>query len=429
MTIDPQLHFGEFEFDCRQRLLLSRGEVVPLAPKVLQTLELLLAARGGLVTKDAFMRALWPDTFVEESNLTQNIFVLRKTLGLTEAGEPYLKTVPKRGYRLTALVVDVHPAIPPAVLPATPDQETAEPVELAPDQSQVSGVAGEATQALADLQVAPVGARRWLPFAGFAAACSLLTVLAVVGWLRARSGAPLQIVDVKRLTNDGMPKTLGPFPSALVRDGQRIYFTERRNNRSLLASVDRRGGEVLSYPAPTPDAAVVDYAPQRHELLVGSIWHTDDRHPLLVRRDSDASVRQIGELTGHDASWSPSGDRLVFAHGRFLRLANADGSNVRSLVTAGGVVFWPRWSPDGQVIRFTVNFTSNRSEIWEVGVNGQNLRQVLKGTAEGEEACCGTWSADGQSYFYLVSGPATSNIWVVPYQTLPALFALRNRSG
>ena len=72
--------FGPFRLDPEQRLLFRDGRPVPLAPKVVETLLVLVESGGNLVTKDELMRRLWPNTFVEESNLTQNIFVPRRAL-------------------------------------------------------------------------------------------------------------------------------------------------------------------------------------------------------------------------------------------------------------------------------------------------------------------------------------------------------------
>src|SRR3954466_3517580 len=89
--------FGPFRLDAEQRLLFRDGRPVPLAPKVVETLLVLVESGGNLVTKDELMRRLWPNTFVEESNLTQNIFVLRRALNESAS---YIETVPRRGYRL-----------------------------------------------------------------------------------------------------------------------------------------------------------------------------------------------------------------------------------------------------------------------------------------------------------------------------------------
>jgi DNA-binding winged helix-turn-helix (wHTH) protein/TolB-like protein/tetratricopeptide (TPR) repeat protein len=96
--------FGPFRLDASERVLLHRGERVALTPKVFDTLLALVQSSGKLLEKDALMRLVWPDTaFVEEGNLANNIFVLRKALGET-ADQRYIETVPKRGYRFVAEV-------------------------------------------------------------------------------------------------------------------------------------------------------------------------------------------------------------------------------------------------------------------------------------------------------------------------------------
>ena len=80
--------FGEFRLDATEHLLYRQtGEVVPLKPKAVETLELLVMQRGRLLTKTELLERLWPDAVVEESNLSQNIYLLRKVLGLTAGGQ------------------------------------------------------------------------------------------------------------------------------------------------------------------------------------------------------------------------------------------------------------------------------------------------------------------------------------------------------
>jgi TolB-like protein/Flp pilus assembly protein TadD len=92
--------FGPFCVDTRERVLLRDGKPVPLKPKVYETLLALVKKSGHVVDKDVLMRDVWPDAFVEENNLTGNIFVLRRAL----AEHRYIETVPRRGYRFTAEV-------------------------------------------------------------------------------------------------------------------------------------------------------------------------------------------------------------------------------------------------------------------------------------------------------------------------------------
>ena len=96
--------FGPFRIDMRRYLLLRGGEHVPLAPKALKTLLVLLQNRGRVVGKEELMGAVWPDSFVEESNLAQNVFVLRRALGEERGERRYIVTVPGVGYRFVAPV-------------------------------------------------------------------------------------------------------------------------------------------------------------------------------------------------------------------------------------------------------------------------------------------------------------------------------------
>jgi DNA-binding winged helix-turn-helix (wHTH) protein len=96
--------FGRFTLDPAKRLLLRGGEPVLLQPKTFDTLLLLIERRGEVLEKEDLIRRLWLDTFVEESNLSQNVYVLRKALGRDEGGSEYIRTVPKRGYQFVANV-------------------------------------------------------------------------------------------------------------------------------------------------------------------------------------------------------------------------------------------------------------------------------------------------------------------------------------
>ena len=73
--------FGDFRLDARERILLRDGQPVPLTPKTFEMLFLLVSQNGRVVEKDQLMNALWPETFVDEANLSQNVFALRKILG------------------------------------------------------------------------------------------------------------------------------------------------------------------------------------------------------------------------------------------------------------------------------------------------------------------------------------------------------------
>ena len=102
-----QYSFGPFVLDPAEKVLLRHGQPVSLAPKVFEVLLALVEAHGHVLEKAALLGRVWPDTFVEEGTLAQDIFTLRKVLGETGEGREYVETVPKRGYRFIAPVEEI----------------------------------------------------------------------------------------------------------------------------------------------------------------------------------------------------------------------------------------------------------------------------------------------------------------------------------
>ena len=96
--------FGPFRYDAGQRLLFRGAELVPLGPKVADTLHVLLERRGQVVDKAELMKLVWPDAAVEEVGLARNISLLRKVLDDDSGQNLYIETIPRRGYRFTAQV-------------------------------------------------------------------------------------------------------------------------------------------------------------------------------------------------------------------------------------------------------------------------------------------------------------------------------------
>src|SRR5215213_1563758 len=101
------LQFKDFTIDTVEKVLLREGMPVALAPKVFETLLVLLESHGRIVPKEELMKRLWPDTFVEEANLTFNIQQLRKSLGDNARSPIYIQTIARRGYRFIAAVEPV----------------------------------------------------------------------------------------------------------------------------------------------------------------------------------------------------------------------------------------------------------------------------------------------------------------------------------
>ena len=121
--------FGDFVLIPKERLLLAAGKPVHLTAKAFDLLAILVRRCGHLVSKDELLREVWPDTFVEEVNLTVNISALRKALSQGYNGKGMIQTVPTRGYRFVALVTTGDAAL----VGAFRNDPTGEVVERAPD--------------------------------------------------------------------------------------------------------------------------------------------------------------------------------------------------------------------------------------------------------------------------------------------------------
>lgn len=133
--------FGPFSLDRDERVLLRDGQPVPLRPKDFDMLLVLVENHGRVVEKDELMKRVWPETFVEEANLSHHVFTLRKVLGEDNDEIRYIETIPRRGYRFGA------PVTGRADHPVDPTTEEASPLPVAangptihPDPPPASGL-------------------------------------------------------------------------------------------------------------------------------------------------------------------------------------------------------------------------------------------------------------------------------------------------
>jgi TolB-like protein/DNA-binding winged helix-turn-helix (wHTH) protein/Tfp pilus assembly protein PilF len=155
-------YFGPFQLDDDMRRLSRLGEPVPLTAKAFDTLSVLVRNHGRVLDKEELLSAIWPGTAVEEANLTQNVFTLRKALGDTAKDGRFIATIPGRGYSFIATVTD------------RPGQE-GQPQPLAPASSLLA-----------------VGPRRR---AGISIALSSLTLLILISVLAFRDANSIDLVD------------------------------------------------------------------------------------------------------------------------------------------------------------------------------------------------------------------------------------------
>lgn len=135
--------FGSFLLNPQEFLLLHDGEQVPLTPKCFETLLVLVQRAGRIVDKNELIQKVWPDTFITDSTLAQNIFILRKILAGYHPGASFIETIPRRGYRFVvpAITLTEHAGVASAgVFPGPPapvKEDTARPAALKIDSLAV----------------------------------------------------------------------------------------------------------------------------------------------------------------------------------------------------------------------------------------------------------------------------------------------------
>jgi len=374
--------FGAFVLDPESRVLLNDGQPVVMTGKILDLLIVLVERHGKVVDKDELLSQLWPGVVVEEANLTQGIFTLRKILGDNPRDHRYVATVAGRGYQFVA------------------------PVKRDTDSSHATSLSAVSAQP------AHRG-RLWLYAAGAAA----ILASVVLFWLT-RPLPPPRITGTMQLTNDGKPKTL-PCARAMVTDGIRVYFGGGIDSDEPY-QVSAKGGEAVAISPALKDMILMDVSRERSELLLlklesygwdGTLWAA----PLL-----GGAPRRLGDLIASSAAWSPDGQQLAYSRDREVHIARSDGTGVRKIATLADPnwPFWPHWSPDGRRIRFTGRRypgeeCNTGSSLWEVSADGSGLHPLLPGWNATPGECCGNWTADGKYFVFQSTKSGSNNIWAI----------------
>jgi eukaryotic-like serine/threonine-protein kinase len=228
--------------------------------------------------------------------------------------------------------------------------------------------------------------------------------------------API-ILGTSRITSDGREKLLPvpgvvPIPLPLVTDGPRIYFIEETTH-PVAVQVSATGGDTAPVPNPLQSPNLGDISWGRSEMLLVDPNGAEE-WPLWILPVPGGSARRVGDVLAHDATWFPDGQRVVYARGSDLYIAQANGAESKKFITAGGMVWVPRWSPDGKVMRFTLQDSqTNASSLWEVSADGTNLHALLPGWNSPPAECCGNWTPDGKYFIFQSTRNGRSDVWAI----------------
>jgi Tol biopolymer transport system component/DNA-binding winged helix-turn-helix (wHTH) protein len=411
-----KIRFGVYELDREALELRKHGMVLRLQEQPFRVLAMLAGRPGEIVTREELQEQIWGNTFVDfDQSLNKAVNRVREALN-DNAGTPqYVETVPRRGYRFIAPVEsqgkDNAPTRPiSADISGTIAQATGTP-ESQPRQSPTT-IAKD---------IANSSRIRWR-IAVLSIASILIAFLILGIWLVLSIPQP-RILKSTQLTNDGMDKCIcGVTDGSMVTDGSRIYFTENDpdTDHARIKHIPVTGGEATAISVPTLKGSLLinDISPDHDRLLVwaglspmeGSLWTV----PLAA-----SSPRPMGDVhvgVGfHGIRWSPDSQRLVYANGSDLYLAQGDGSEPRKLLTSKGIVSKPVWSPDGKLVRFlaTKSANSDVNTLLEVSAGGGEPREVTPGWQSKSSVCFGNWTPDAKYFLFLTDCDGKTDIWAI----------------
>ena len=393
--------FGPFRLDPEKRLLLRNDQPVPLQLKAFDTLLVLVRNNHQVVLKDELMKAVWPDTFVEESNLAQNIFVLRKTLAANSGSDgthSYIATVPGRGYRFAenVRVISDHTLTKVLIDQAPP-----------PQQSPIAAPIRGATS-------------RFRP-AFLLSAAALLIALVLLAFFFRPSPSPPRVTGIHQITHMG---TL-VYNTHLITDGPRIYFRFWHGTDRNLASISTEGGEVSPVNMPFAAMDIDDISPSGTEFLVGDLGdfakvnNSSDFYRSLWRVPVPTGSPRPTGLHTNEAAWSPDGQTLAYAFGAALFQSNLDGTHSAQVAALPDDPFYLRFAPDGRHIRFSAS--DNKAAgfyLWDADLSTHSIRKLIPHLPSSARPWTGGWTPDGKYFFYTALSEGTRNI-----------YALREKSG
>ncbi len=398
--------FADFRVDVEKRRLWCGEELVSVTPKVFDTLLVLLEHPGEVLEKERLMELLWPDSFVEESNLAQNIAVLRKALGEDRKQHKFIITIPGRGYRFVGDPVTVSE---PELMGKKSGSESGQgespsaPDKTSGDSSRTSGRHIRRAALFAGIVLIPATA-----------------VLSVV-WLWGRK------ID--------QPPTITRTTQLTTWSGLDFYPTISPNGNLIAFSSDRTGSFEIYVKQISPVANEVQLTSDEQQNIEPAFspdgsriaYHSNRRGGVWLVSVSGGTPRQLSDFGSHP-SWSPDGSHVAFQSASFREVgfnaANAQPpSTIWVVPSAGGTAVQitevgkpvgghgaPTWSPDGTRIAFDSSDYGNYS-VWSIPSGGGEPRPISKGM----NATDAVFEPDGKAiYFVTSSGSAVQRQRISP---------------
>ena len=426
-TTPPLFKFDDFYVDGERQRLTFQDQPVALTPKAFQTLVLLLQNHGNVVEKDRFLAELWPDTFVEESTLAQNILTLRKTLRRFQQERDFIVTIPRRGYEFVGDVQNIYPdrkTIPNGM------QQDRRPETQTPELEDTHGMG---------VRIKPASAQparlRWLARTTVAILVILLAAIGYLGFFRV---APPSLAESEFRT----------FRLDKIVADADIRDSVISPNGKYLALVQVKNGVQSLYVRQTENGNTRELVPQINGKFIGAafspmndeIYYSVDQSPELLDGATSAlyKVSALGgaskEILRNIASppaVSAKADRFAFTRrqpgqrkGTTLVITDIEGKNERDVMTLeADSEFTNRaasWSPDGKLLSVTVVQrldTGTRARV--IVVDSESGEQKSVSDENWTSAGDTIWLEDGSGIFAVAFGASSPSLndelWLISY--------------
>lgn len=440
MPIKHLYEFGNFSLDVSERLLTCEGKVVPLAPKVFDTLQVLVENNGHLLEKEILLERLWPNTIVEESNLTTYISQLRKALGENGNSQSYIETVPRRGYRFVAEVREIPAAFDKIsaheiqTLNLIIEQEVGSPVSFLADSAPVITPSPEPF-----VQAPPQEKISGSRFFNFKTYLLSVIFLAAIGtaWfvgkrvLPLKNSLPFQDISISRLTTNGRVPV-----AAISPDGKYVsYVVKEALNESLWLRQTATTSNVQIIPPDQTHYLRPTFSPDGTQIYFVKYEKKSDESRLQIGvlykiPSLGGTPNKIIEDVDSHITISPDGKHIAFIRNfpiekeSVLMVANTDGSEIRKLKTRKAPENFaspdgPTWSPDGKTIACAIfNKVAQESYFQVAGFNIDNGVEALINAQKWHWMGQIVWLEDGSGLIAnawdLSSKAISDQIWYVP---------------
>jgi Tol biopolymer transport system component/DNA-binding winged helix-turn-helix (wHTH) protein len=412
IRMPSRVSFGLFEADLKSGELWKAGYRVKLQGQPFKVLTILLENAGEVVPREELQRRVWgPDVIVDfEHSLGGAIKKIREALGDSAENPRFVETLARRGFRFIAPVRSAE----------EPVQGLSKPWVNAVSTPTSAGPSVElATATLSPTVEYSAAVPRKKTVYIIAAVCFGVGVLLTAAITRFWDPQRAEVLPrISQITEDGLvyspaDPSIETLPAS-VTDGVHIFTSYIQDGRVVLAQVSTSTGEfhILQLPSEIGVPEINDLSPDGSKLLVRSHLTAESVQPLWIVPVDGGSASRVPNVLVQDATWMADGKSILYASGSQLAVVSLEDGKSVPFATVPGRAFWPRWSPDGKLLRFTlINPVDHTSSLWEISADQHVARQSLKNWSVPANECCGTWTSDGKYFVFQTTKDDHTDLW------------------